>query len=67
PVANFIQKHDDLRAIVRLILIPLVGAGWLALKIGLLSAMALIFFFGFGLIGLARYVMLRKTAVYHGN
>jgi hypothetical protein len=59
-MANFIQKHDDLRAIVRLILIPLVGAGWLALKIGLVSAMALIFFFVIGLIGLARYVMLRS-------
>jgi hypothetical protein len=56
PMANFIKKHDYLRAIVRLILIPLVGISWLALNIGLVSAMALIFFFGIGLIGIFRYV-----------
>jgi Beta-propeller repeat len=60
PMADFIQKHDNLRAMVRLLLIPLVGAGWLALKIGLVSAMALIFFFGIGLIGLAIHVRFRS-------
>jgi Beta-propeller repeat len=62
PMANFIKKHDYLRAMVRLILIPLVATGWLALKIGLVSAMALIFFFALGLIGFTKYVMFKNSS-----
>jgi phosphoribosylformimino-5-aminoimidazole carboxamide ribonucleotide (ProFAR) isomerase len=62
PMANFIKKHDYLRAAVRLMLIPLVGAGWLALKIGLVSAVALICFFAMGLAGLVRYVIFKKPS-----
>ncbi len=54
PMANFIKGHDHLRAMVRLILMPLVGISWLALKIGIVSTMALILFFGIGLIGLSK-------------
>jgi hypothetical protein len=62
PMAKFIKKHDYLRAVVRLMLIPLVGAGWLALKIGLVSAVALICFFAMGLAGLVRYVIFKKPS-----
>jgi hypothetical protein len=61
PMADFIKEHDHLRAMVRLILMPLVGISWLALKIGLVSAIALILFFGMGLIGLVRYVMFKSS------
>jgi len=54
PIANFIANHDSLRAMIRLGLLPFIGATWLALKIGPVSTMALILFFAFGLIGLVR-------------
>ena len=54
PIADFIANHDSLRAMVRLGLLPFIGASWLALKIGPVSTMALILFFAFGLIGLVR-------------
>jgi PKD repeat protein len=41
PVANFIAKHDSLRAMVRLSLLPVVGVSWVALKIGPVSTAAL--------------------------
>jgi hypothetical protein len=62
PMANFIKKNDYLRAIIRLMLIPLVSAGWLALKIGLVSAVALICFFAMGFAGLIRYVIFKKPS-----
>jgi hypothetical protein len=62
PMAEFIKKHDYLRAVVRLTLIPLVGAGWLALKIGLVSAAVLICFFVIGLAGLVRYVIFKQPS-----
>jgi Beta-propeller repeat len=61
-MASFIKKHDHLRALVRLALIPFVGAGWLILKIGFAAAMALVFFFGIGLIGLSRYIMFKNSS-----
>jgi hypothetical protein len=54
PIADFIANHDNLRAMVRLGLLPFIGVSWLALKIGLVSTMALILFFACGLIGLVR-------------
>lgn len=41
-----------LRVMVRLGLILLVGASWLALKIGSVFTIVFMFFFGIGLIGL---------------
>jgi len=52
PIADFIANYDNLRAMVRLGLLPLIGISWLALKIGIVSTMALMLFFVFGLIGL---------------
>jgi hypothetical protein len=51
-VANFITKHANLRAIVRVSLLPLVGMSWIALKHGPVAIMALLLFFACGLIGL---------------
>jgi hypothetical protein len=39
PIADVIAKHDSLRAMVRIILLPVVGMSWVALKIGPVSAM----------------------------
>jgi lysophospholipase L1-like esterase len=44
PEADLIAKHDSLRALVRGILLPLVGISWLALHIGLITTLALMTF-----------------------
>jgi len=54
PIADFIAKHDNLRAMVRVSLLSVVGVSWVALKIGPVSTMALMLFFTFGLICLVR-------------
>jgi YVTN family beta-propeller protein len=43
PVADFIAKYDSLRAVVRWSVLPLLGVSWLALKLGPVPALALIF------------------------
>jgi len=45
PIANFIAKHDNLRAVVRLSLLPVVSMSWVALKIGPVLTVALMPFF----------------------
>jgi hypothetical protein len=45
PMADFIAKHDSLRAMVRISLLPVVGVSWIALKIGPISTVALMLFF----------------------
>jgi len=45
PMADFIAKHDSLRAMVRISLLPIVGVSWIALKIGPVSIVALMFIF----------------------
>jgi len=54
PVADYIAKHVNLRTIVRLSLLPVVGMSWVALKYGLVAIIALMLFFACGLIGLVR-------------
>jgi hypothetical protein len=54
PMADFIAEHANMRAIVRVSLLPVVGMSRLAMKIGPVSAIALMLFFAFGLIGLVR-------------
>jgi len=51
PVADFIANNDGLRAIAHAILLPVVGVSWVALKLGPVSIMAFMIFFGIGLIG----------------
>jgi hypothetical protein len=41
PVADFVARHAILRTVVRWSLLPIVGASWLALKIGLAPALVL--------------------------
>lgn len=42
-VADFIAKHDSLRAAVRWSLLPIVGMSWVLLKLGPVAALALIY------------------------
>jgi hypothetical protein len=45
PMAEFIKKHDNLRAMVRISLLPVVGFSWMALKSGTISTAALVLIF----------------------
>jgi hypothetical protein len=54
PIADYIAKHVNLRTIVRLSLLPVVGTSWVAIKLGPVSTMALMLFFACGLISLVR-------------
>jgi hypothetical protein len=54
PLADFISRHDHLRMLGRMALFPLAGISWVALKIGILPAISLMFLFGIGLIALAK-------------
>jgi hypothetical protein len=45
PIADFIARHDNLRAMVRISLLPIVGVSWVALKIGFLSTVVLMLLF----------------------
>jgi len=51
PVAGFIAKHGSLRTITRLSLLPIVGMSWVALKIGSIYSLALMFLLCSVLIG----------------
>jgi hypothetical protein len=54
-MADFIGNHDSLRAIVRVSLLPLIGASWIALKMGPVSTMALLCILIFGLVVIRRH------------
>lgn len=56
PLADFISKNDGLRAVVRVFLLPLVGLGWMILKLGPGPAMFLILLIGMGLACHVRWV-----------
>ncbi len=62
PMADFIKAHDNLRAVVRAGLLPVVGLSWVALRIGPLSTMALILILIIGLTGLVRFIHHRRIA-----
>ncbi len=51
PIADFIAKHNSLRAMVRISLLPVVGISWVALKIGPASTMGLMILLTSGFIG----------------
>ena len=53
-MADFIAKHDNLRAMIRVSLLPFIGISWVALKIGLIPTLAFMFLFGFGLVCMIR-------------
>ncbi len=50
PLAAFIAKHDFLRAMIRITLLPVVGFSWLALHIEAVPVIALILFLFFCLL-----------------
>jgi subtilisin family serine protease len=56
PMAEFIDRHENLRKIVQLVLIPLVGVSWIVLKIGSAYAIVLILLLGFGIISLIKFI-----------
>jgi hypothetical protein len=51
PIAQFISKHDSLRVMIRLGLLPFIGVSWLSLKIGFLPTMVFMILFVSGFIG----------------
>jgi YVTN family beta-propeller protein len=59
PIADFIRDRNTLRAWVRLCLLPLVGIGWVSLKIGPMITMSLLFLLG---IGFACLIKFEKTS-----
>jgi micrococcal nuclease len=48
--ANYISKHDTLKAITRFTLLPIIGLSWVALKLGPIATLTLMIIFGLGLI-----------------
>jgi hypothetical protein len=60
PIADYIAKNANLRAIVRLGLLPVVGICWATLELGLFTTIALIFFCIIGLIRLISFIRRKK-------
>ena len=52
PMVDFIAEHDNLRAIVRISLLPVAGMSLVALKIGPVSTIALMLIFMICFVGL---------------
>jgi uncharacterized ion transporter superfamily protein YfcC len=61
PIADFISKHDNLRTIVRVSLLPIVGMSWVALKLGLFFTTGLMLFFSMGMIGFINGLRRKRT------
>ena len=61
PMADFIAKHDSLRGVVRMSLLPVVGASWVVLKIGPVSTMAIMLLLVSGFIGFVWFRRKYKT------
>jgi hypothetical protein len=62
PVAEFIANHDDVKMLVRLSLLPLVGISWMSLKIGPLYTLFLLALFIFGLTRLVSNLAFQKRS-----
>jgi len=65
PAANFIAEHGDLRAMVRVALVPVVGISWITLKLGLGPTLLLMLLLGIGLINLARWSVQGASKIIH--
>jgi len=59
PVADCISRHDNLRTMVRICLLPVVGLSWLVLKLGRVPAFGLLLLFA--LMCAAGLMVLRRT------
>jgi hypothetical protein len=51
-IADYISKHDTLKAITRFILLPIIGLSWVALKLGPIATLIMMIILGAGLISL---------------
>lgn len=60
-MANAISHHESLKAIARVGLLPFIGFGWMALKLGFISTTAFWFLFVIGLIGIIRLKRKKKN------
>ena len=58
-VADFIAKHANLRAIVRLSLLPVVGMSWLSLELGIVPTMVIMLFLNVILIVIVKFWRIR--------
>ncbi|MES0445989.1 MAG: hypothetical protein ABUJ92_05540 [Desulfobacterales bacterium] len=54
PIADFIAKHDNFRAMMQWSLLSVMGVIWVAFKIGLVLTIALMLLFCMGIVGLVR-------------
>lgn len=60
PLADIISKHDSLKVVVRLGLLPLVGISWLMLKLGPVWTITFMLLFALGLIRFLSYKKFSK-------
>jgi endonuclease YncB( thermonuclease family) len=51
-VADYISKHDNLKAITRFTLLPIIGLSWVVLKLGPIATLTMMIIFGVGLISI---------------
>jgi len=49
-IAEYISKHDYLKAITRFSLLPIIGLSWVALRIGSIATLTIVIIFGIGLV-----------------
>ena len=51
-IADYISKHDTLKAITRFTLLPIIGLSWVFLKLGPIATLTMMIIFGVGLISI---------------
>jgi len=51
-IADYISKHDTLKAITRFTLSPIIGLSWVSLKLGPIATLIMMIIFGVGLISI---------------
>jgi endonuclease YncB( thermonuclease family) len=49
-IADYISKHDNLKAITRFSLLPIIGLSWVVLKLGPIATLTLMIIFGVGVV-----------------
>jgi hypothetical protein len=51
-IADYISKHDTLKAITRFTLLPIIGLSWVALKLGPIATLIIMIIFGVGVVSI---------------
>jgi endonuclease YncB( thermonuclease family) len=51
-IADYISKHDNLKAITRFTLLPIIGLSWIVLKLGPIATLIMMITFGVGVISI---------------